>query len=255
MEAKEAFALEAALRRTFLRRTYTFAGFSIGLSGVIAAAIYRFLGEKGPLFLMEKLERLSPDWRALAILGGLIGILIIMLLLGLLLMSWIEKMHIPLFVIFIGWIGFAAIGGLLLSPVFYIAGPTLTLKVFVATGIVFTLTGLLASVIGIDLTQWGGQIMSVLIMLLLMAVVNLFLRSEMLDWVWMYGGLLIWIVVAVYSHQLLQKLPMPTLEEAEKGGLTRLAIAGALLLYVIFYALFVRLLMIALSQQEKRRRR
>jgi FtsH-binding integral membrane protein len=145
------------------------------------------------------------------------------------------------------------VGGLLLSPVFYIAGPALALKVFIATGAIFTATGLLASFIRIDLTRWRGQIFSLLTAFILMGIVNLFLCSEWVELVWMWGGLLLWIVVAVYAHQLLAKLPLPTPEEIEQGGLTRLAIGGALLLYILFYAIFLRLLLIALSQKGKQR--
>jgi len=177
-----------------------------------------------------------------------------MLLLGLLILGWIEKLHIPLALILLAWLAFAGIGGLLLSPVFYVAGFALTMKVFLLTGLVFTATGLLASVIGIDLTRWGGMIFSILIMLTIMAGINVILRSEWIEWAWTYGGLVMWLIVAVYAHQLLMKLPMPTEEELSKGALFRLAVAAAILLYVIFYMIFVRLLILALSEKSKRRR-
>lgn len=245
---------EASLRRTFLRWTYTLAGISIALSGLIAAGIYRLMGEHGPLSLLAYFERIPKDLQGIALILGGLGILIVMLVLGLLVLNWVEKLHIPLWVIFLGWTAFAAVGGILLSPLFYFAGFALTMKVFLLTGLVFTLTGLLANVIGIDLTRWGGMILGIMITLILMAVINIVLRSEWIEWAWTYGGLVMWLVVAVYAHQLLAKLPMPTEEEIQKGAMWRLAIAGALLLYVIFYVIFVRLLIIALSERGKRRR-
>ncbi|MCS6895715.1 MAG: Bax inhibitor-1 family protein [Bacteroidia bacterium] len=241
-------------RRTFLRRTYTIAGLGIILSGVIAAGIYRLFGSKGPLVILEWVQKLPNNFREIALLAAGILILLAMVGLGLVLLKWLENPSMPLFVLFIAWIGFASLGGLLLSPVFYIAGFILTLKVFIITGVVFTGTGLLASIIGIDLTRWGGQLLSILIALTLMGAVNVFIQSEWIELAWLYGGLVIWILVAVYAHQLLAKLPMPTEEEVEQGALTRLAIGGALLLYVIFYALFIRLLILALSHQGRRRR-
>lgn len=243
-----------ALRSAFLRRTYTFAGFSIALSGLIAAGIYWLLGENGPADLLHLLDRLPRDLHGIVLILGGIVILLVMLMLGILLFKWIENLQVPLALIFVGWIGFAGIGGILLSPLFYIAGFMLVLKVFLLTGLVFTATGLLASMIGIDLTRWGGQIFSIMIALILMGGVNLVIRSEWIELAWNYGGLIMWLVVAVYAHQMLAKLPMPTEEELEKGALTRLAIAGALLLYVIFYMIFLRLLILALAEKNRRRR-
>lgn len=243
-----------ALRSAFLRRTYTFAGLSIALSGLIAAGIYWLLGENGPVNLLHLLDRLPHDLHGIVLILGGIVILLVMLMLGILLSKWIENLQVPLGLILVGWVGFAGIGGILLSPLFYIAGFMLVLKVFLLTGLVFTATGLLASMIGIDLTRWGGQIFSIMIALILMGGVNLVIRSEWIELAWNYGGLIMWLVVAVYAHQMLAKLPMPTEEELEKGALTRLAIAGALLLYVIFYMIFLRLLILALAEKNRRRR-
>lgn len=243
-----------ALRSAFLRRTYTFAGLSIALSGLIAAGIYWLLGENGPVNLLHLLDRLPHDLHGIVLILGGIVILLVMLMLGILLFKWIENLQVPLGLILVGWVGFAGIGGILLSPLFYIAGFMLVLKVFLLTGLVFTATGLLASMIGIDLTRWGGQIFSIMIALILMGGVNLVIRSEWIELAWNYGGLIMWLVVAVYAHQMLAKLPMPTEEELEKGALTRLAIAGALLLYVIFYMIFLRLLILALAEKNRRRR-
>lgn len=243
-----------ALRSAFLRRTYTFAGLSIALSGLIAAGIYWLLGENGPVNLLHLLDRLPHDLHGIVLILGGIVILLVMLMLGILLFKWIENLQVPLGLILVGWVGFAGIGGILLSPLFYIAGFMLVLKVFLLTGLVFTATGLLASTIGIDLTRWGGQIFSIMIALILMGGVNLVIRSEWIELAWNYGGLIMWLVVAVYAHQMLAKLPMPTEEELEKGALTRLAIAGALLLYVIFYMIFLRLLILALAEKNRRRR-
>ncbi|MEN3040635.1 MAG: Bax inhibitor-1 family protein [Bacteroidia bacterium] len=254
LRSSAALTEEGTWRRIFLWRTYSLAGLSIILSGMIAAGIYLLFGEKGPLVLLEWLQVLPKEFREIALIGEAILLLLIMVSLALLLLKWLEKPSMPLVVLFLAWVGFASIGGVILSPVFYIAGFALTLKVFIATGIVFTGTGLLASVIGIDLTRWGGQILSVLIAIAMMGAVNVFIQSEWIELAWLYGGLVVWLLTAVYAHQLLAKLPMPTEDEIRRGALTRLAIGGALLLYVLFYALFLRLLIIALSQQGRRRR-
>ncbi|MCS7298260.1 MAG: Bax inhibitor-1 family protein [Bacteroidia bacterium] len=248
---------ERVIRRTFINRTYTSAGVSIALSGLLAALVYQLV-EKFRLLLLENLNKLASLSSEILLIGAgvlVLFILFVMVALATLILDWIPKLHVPLGLIFLAWIGFAMIGGLILSPLFYVAGYGLILKAFLATGAIFTATAFLGSLLGIDLTQWGGQILSILTGLVLMGVVNLFLRSEWIEMAWMYGGLVLWIVVAVYAHQLLEKLPLPSAEEIERGGLTRLSLGASLLFYIMFYAIFLRLIFIALSQQKSRRRR
>ncbi|MCX8112381.1 MAG: Bax inhibitor-1 family protein [Bacteroidia bacterium] len=245
---------EETVKRSFLQRTYALAGISIAVSGLIAAAVYKLLETFGPPILLEQFKYLPRDLQGIALIVVGIMLLLAMLSLGLLLIKWVSQLYTPLFLIVVAWVAFAVLGGLLLSPVFYLAGYELTLKVFLATGAVFTATGLLAYTLRINLTRWGGQILSMLVGLTIMGAINLVLRSEWIEIAWMYGGLVLWIIIAAYAHQLLKYLPMPTEEERERGALTRLAIGSALLLYIIFYGLFIRLLVIALSQKGKSRR-
>lgn len=252
MDRELALELERVLRKRFLRWTYALSGISIALSGLLGFLAYtQLIAWMGSM--EEWFAQADRAIKELIVIGIGLVTLLSMVMLGLLIISWVEKPRVPVFGIIASWVVFALLGGVLLSPLFYFVGPALILKVFLATGVVFSATGIIAAFIGVDLTRFGGQILAIVAAFVVMGAVNIFLRSEFIEMLWLYGGLVAWLLVAVYAHQLLMEVPMPTPEEVEKGALIRLAIAASVLLYVIFYAIFLRLLLIALSQQKKRR--
>lgn len=91
-----------------------------------------------------------------------------------------------------------------------------------------------------DLTKIGNLCFMALIGLIIASVVNIFLKSEMMYWIVTYVGVLIFIGLIAYDTQKIKALAT-----ADNNELTqKLAICGALALYLDFINLFIMLLRI-----------
>ncbi len=91
-----------------------------------------------------------------------------------------------------------------------------------------------------DLTKIGNLCLMALIGIIIASVVNIFLKSETMYWIVTYAGVLIFIGLIAYDTQKIKALA--TLEDNEHTQ--KLAICGALSLYLDFINLFIMLLRI-----------
>lgn len=91
-----------------------------------------------------------------------------------------------------------------------------------------------------DLTKIGNLCLMALIGIIIASVVNIFLKSETMYWIVTYAGVLIFIGLIAYDTQKIKALA--TLENNEHTQ--KLAICGALSLYLDFINLFIMLLRI-----------
>lgn len=89
-----------------------------------------------------------------------------------------------------------------------------------------------------DLTKLGNLCLMVLVGIILASLVNLFMHSETLYWIVTYVGVLVFIGLIAYDTQKIKALA--TLENNEHTQ--KLAICGALSLYLDFINLFLMLL-------------
>lgn len=91
-----------------------------------------------------------------------------------------------------------------------------------------------------DLTKLGNLCMMALIGIIIASVVNIFLKSEMMYWIVTYIGVAVFIGLIAYDTQKIKALAgMGNNEYSQK-----LAICGALTLYLDFINLFIMLLRI-----------
>lgn len=91
-----------------------------------------------------------------------------------------------------------------------------------------------------DLTKIGNLCFMALIGLIIASVVNIFLKSEMMYWIVTYVGVLIFIGLIAYDTQKIKALATADNNEFTQ----KLAICGALALYLDFINLFIMLLRI-----------
>lgn len=91
-----------------------------------------------------------------------------------------------------------------------------------------------------DLTKLGNLCLMALIGIIIASVVNFFLHSEMIYWVTTYIGVLVFVGLVAYDTQKLKALA--TMEDNEQTQ--KLAICGALSLYLDFINLFIMLMRI-----------
>ncbi|MDE6451331.1 MAG: Bax inhibitor-1/YccA family protein [Odoribacter sp.] len=91
-----------------------------------------------------------------------------------------------------------------------------------------------------DLTKWGNLFLMGLIGIVIASIVNIFLHNETVYWIVTYAGVLIFTGLTAYDTQKIKALAYaPDNEHTQK-----LAICGALSLYLDFINLFIMLLRI-----------
>lgn len=92
-----------------------------------------------------------------------------------------------------------------------------------------------------DLSSWGSIFIMALIGILIATIVNLFLASETLYWIINYAGVLIFVGLTAYDTQKIKENIMNS--EANETAY-KIALMGALELYLDFINLFIYLLRI-----------
>lgn len=135
--------------------------------------------------------------------------------------------------------GFAAVMGLSLSSIFLVYTGTSIAKVFFITAAMFGSMSLYGYTTKRDLTGMGSFLMMGLIGLIIAMVVNIFMASSALDFVISAVGVLIFVGLTAYDTQ---KIKEAYAENVGAEGLGKMAIMGALSLYLDFINLFMMLL-------------
>lgn len=158
------------------------------------------------------------------------------------------------------FIAYSALNGVTLSFIFlYYQVPTIA-AAFIATAGMFGVTSVLAYTTKTDLSKMGGILMMALIGLIIASIVNIFFSSSLLFTVINYAGVLIFVGLTAYDTQKIKNMAMnvdmlaanPTVTNGQLTAATastdvmvqRVAIIGALRLYLDFVNLFLFILRI-----------
>ena len=99
-----------------------------------------------------------------------------------------------------------------------------------------------------DLTSMGKILMMALVGLIIASVVNMFLGSAGLDYIMSYVGVLIFVGLTAYDTQKIKNLFIGSGVSGEAGQ--KIALLGALTLYLDFINLFIYLLRIFGSRRD-----
>lgn len=134
---------------------------------------------------------------------------------------------------------YAAVMGVSLSWIFFrFAGPSI-LQTFIVSGALFAGLALFGAVTKADLTKLGNILMVALGVLVIAMIVNLFMRSSGLSMLFCAVGVIIFAGLTAYDTQKIVQYGAA----AEAGENTnKMAIMGALNLYLDFINLFMFLL-------------
>ena len=101
---------------------------------------------------------------------------------------------------------------------------------------------LIGYVTRMDLSKFGSIFMMLLVGLIIATLVNMFLGSETMYWVITYAGVIIFVGLTAYDTNKLKQIYLQHGEAGEMGQ--KLALMGALTLYLDFINLFLYLLRI-----------
>ena len=139
------------------------------------------------------------------------------------------------------FMGYAALNGLTFAAIFLAYTAASIASTFFVTAGTFGAMSLYGYVTKRDLSGVGNFAIMALIGLLIASLVNLFLRNEALYWILTYAGVLIFVALTAWDTQKIKRLAAQVNDET---GAARVAIIGALTLYLDFINLFIFLLRI-----------
>ena len=111
-------------------------------------------------------------------------------------------------------------------------------KVFIITAVMFAVTAFYGLVTKKDLTSLGSLCLMGLIGLILTGLINLFLRSDGLDFLTSIVGVVVFVGLTAYDTKKIKD----SVAFADSGNTTALALNGAFQLYLDFINLFLYLL-------------
>lgn len=137
---------------------------------------------------------------------------------------------------------YSVLNGALLSFIFMVYTQTAITEVFFITAGTFGAMALIGSTTKRDLTNLGGILFMALIGLIIASVVNFFVQSNTLDLIVSYVGVLIFVGLTAWDAQQIKRMLAMAPDAGE--GAQKIALLGALNLYLDFINLFLYLLRI-----------
>jgi len=216
---------DAAVSKSFVANVFSYMTLALVISGAVAS----IFGLNNDLFLQ------------LMAIPGMMWILMLAPFAFILIMSFgINKLSLP--VLFVLFIAFAATMGLSLSSIFIIFDLGVIFKVFLITAGLFGTMAVLGYTTKTDLTAFGGILTMALIGIVIASLVNMFLGSETMDYVISCIGVLVFTGLTAYDVQKIKRIGAGVEYGTATAG--KLALMGALTLYLDFVNLFLFLLRI-----------
>lgn len=135
---------------------------------------------------------------------------------------------------------YALLNGLTLSPIFLLYTSQSIAETFFITAGTFSVMAIYGYFTKRDLTRWGSLLFMALIGLIIAMVVNFFLRSGVMSLVISIAGVLIFVGLTAYDVQKIKNL-FADVDNAN-DEVKKIALLGALTLYLDFINLFLYLL-------------
>ena len=217
--------LSQAGLNTFLAKMYAFMGAAVGVSAVVAFILNKYYQYEMLTFFA------THRWVMWALFIAQLAI------------AWTTSMRIdrtPAMTA-VGLFGFAAIEGIFFASILTLyTGQDITMA-FVAAAADFIVLALFGLNTKKSLAGVGRQAMAALIALIIVSVINLFLQSTMIVFVFSIIGVVIFSLLTAWDSQRMKALYMAN---AGQVNVTNLALIGAFQLYLDFINLFLQLLQI-----------
>nr|WP_236612350.1 Bax inhibitor-1/YccA family protein [Elizabethkingia anophelis] len=138
------------------------------------------------------------------------------------------------------FMGYAILNGLTLSIIFLAYTPTSITSTFFITAGTFAVMSVYGYVTKTDLTKVGKILMMLLVGIIIASIVNMFLNSPMIYWITTYIGVAVFVGLIAYDTQKIKNYFLEL--NGDESLMGRMAIMGALTLYLDFINLFLFLL-------------
>ena len=144
----------------------------------------------------------------------------------------------PLFIVY------SILNGLTISLILLLYTGESIAATFLSTGLTFGAMSAYGYFTKRDLTTMGSYLYMALIGLIIASLVNMFWASSTFYWIISYVGILIFVGLTAYDTQKIKKIGA-TVNMDDTQTTQKLAIMGALTLYLDFINLFLMLLRVA----------
>lgn len=138
------------------------------------------------------------------------------------------------------FIVYSVLNGATLATIFFAYSPEIITKTFFVTAGTFGAMAVYGYFTKSDLSSWDKLLIMAVIGLIIAGVVNIFLRSSLMDLVVSVIGVLIFVGLTAYDSQKIKRMLMMQADMGETAQ--KVALMGALSLYLDFINLFLYLL-------------
>jgi uncharacterized protein len=230
--ADRSVAIDAGLRAHMIR-VYNYMAAGVALTGVVAWLTFQAAVTTAPT------GRLVLTSFGHAIFSGPAAIVLVLATLGLVFFINFRIQHLAASTALMLFLLYAGLLGLMLSVIFLqYTGVSIT-RIFFISAASFGALSLWGYTTQRDLTPLGSFLAMGLIGLLLVMLVNFFIHSSGLEFVFSAAGVLIFAGFTAYDTQMVKELYDP-MDDGTVAG--RKAVMGALRLYLDFINLFIFLL-------------
>jgi FtsH-binding integral membrane protein len=146
-----------------------------------------------------------------------------------------------------GFFLYAALTGLTLSIIFIVFTSSSIASTFLICALMFGSVSVFGYITKMDLSRFGTFMFMGLIGIVIASVVNIFLKSTMMDWIISYAGVIIFVGLTAWDTQKLKRMSQEMTFDSEQGK--KAAVLGALTLYLDFINMFLFLLRIMGSRK------
>lgn len=214
--------------RAFLTRVFTIMTFGLGITGLVSWLFFT--------------KYLSIEANFISYFSGPLPWIVAFAPLGFILVMNFGLRRMSYLVTTLVFIAFCTIMGLSLSTIFIMYDLGTIFNVFLLTTAVFGGMAFLGITTKRDLTKFGSILGVALFALIIAMVVNWFMDSATLDYVISAAGVLIFSGLILFHTNQLLRLGAVVGTEGETAG--KMAVMGALSLYLSFINLFLFLLRI-----------
>jgi len=143
---------------------------------------------------------------------------------------------------------YSVLNGATLSVIFLAYSTTIIAKTFFVTAATFGAMSVFGYLTKRDLSSVGRLMLMALIGLIIATIVNVFVKSNGLDLIITYIGVLIFVGLTAYDTQRIKQMALTA--DGMDEGVQKMALMGALSLYLDFINLFLYLLRIFGGNRE-----
>jgi FtsH-binding integral membrane protein len=219
------YANDNAQTKSFVSNVFAYMSLALAISGALAY-----------LFGTTDLSKTLADDSGMTPLGWIV--MLAPLAFILVINFGFQKLSFK--TLLIVFLAYSAVMGMSLSFIFRSFEYELIAKVFFITAGLFSTMAFIGYTTKTDLTKFGGILMMAVIGLVIASVVNMFMDSNTLDYLISCAGVLIFTGLTAYDVQKIKRIGAGV--EFGTAEASKLALMGALSLYLDFVNLFMFLL-------------